>query len=112
MYAGFSICRATPAAVPACLGGAMRTIGTEIYAAVRAGKLAQPFGAAMIKRACPGYADQTYTDFPSKHRVGNPSGVTELFVRVSRGRYRLNLKEQESGKPKRRDPTELLKTTK
>ena len=28
--------------------------------------------------------------FPSKHCIGNKGGTTELFVRVSQGRYRLD----------------------
>ena len=69
----------------------MKEFGSEIYAAVRSGKLAQPFNAAMVKRACPGWAEGTYHTFLGKHAVGN-NQTTELFVRVGRGEYRLNRK--------------------
>jgi hypothetical protein len=67
----------------------MREFANQIYAAVRAGRLAEPFTAEMAKRACPGWADRTYRNFFNKHRVGNPSGTTELFVRVAPGQFRL-----------------------
>lgn len=63
----------------------------DIRAAVEAGSLREPFGAADVKRACPGFAERTYHVFLPKHRVGNPGGGTELFVRVSKGLYRLNV---------------------
>jgi hypothetical protein len=50
----------------------------ENLPAVRSGKLAEPFNAAMVKRVCPGWAERTYRVFLSKHAVGN--GITtELF---------------------------------
>lgn len=67
----------------------MKTFGTEIYAAVRTGKLAQPFDAEAVRRACPGWADRTYQVFLAKHAKGNPGRNTELFVRVAAGLYRL-----------------------
>ena len=66
----------------------MRDFASEIYAAVRAKRLAEPFDAAAAKRSCPGWAERTYHAFLPKHAVGNPGGNTELFVRVSPGRYR------------------------
>lgn len=66
----------------------MKEFASEIYAAVRSGKLAQPFNAAMVKRACPRWAEGTYHTFLGKHSVGN-GHTTELFVRVGRGEYRL-----------------------
>jgi hypothetical protein len=68
----------------------MRVFGTQISAAVKSGKLKEPFDAAMVKFACPGWAERTYHTFLSKHAVGNPDGNTPLFVRVGRGLYRLN----------------------
>lgn len=65
----------------------MREFASEIYAAVLSGKLRQPFNAATVKKACPGWADRTYHTFLGKHSVGN--GNTGLFVRVARGQYRL-----------------------
>ena len=67
----------------------MKDFASQIYAAVKAGNLAEPFNAAMAKKACPGWADGTYHTFFGKHAVGNGS-TTELFVRVGRGSYRLN----------------------
>jgi hypothetical protein len=66
----------------------MKEFATQIHNAVKAGKLAEPFNAAMVKRACPGWAEKTYNVFLSKHAVGN-GATTELFVRVSTGVYRL-----------------------
>jgi hypothetical protein len=66
----------------------MKALATQIYAAVQSGRLAQPFDAAMVKQACPGWADKTYHTFLSKHAVGNGT-TTELFVRADRGFYRV-----------------------
>jgi hypothetical protein len=67
----------------------MKQFATEIYSAVRSGRLREPFDADTLKRACPGWAERTYHVFLSKHAVGNPGKTTELFVRVSPGRYRI-----------------------
>jgi hypothetical protein len=66
----------------------MKALATQIYAAVQSGRLTQPFNAAMVKQACPGWADKTYRTFLSKHAIGNGT-TTELFVRVSLGLYRV-----------------------
>lgn len=66
----------------------MKAFGTEIYAAVLSGRLAEPFSAATVKEACPGWADRTYNVFLAKHAEGN-GHTTELFVRVEPGSYRL-----------------------
>jgi hypothetical protein len=66
----------------------MKAFASEIYAAVRSGRLSEPFTAAMVKRGCPGWADRTYPVFLAKHAVGNGQ-TTELFVRVAPGSYRL-----------------------
>jgi hypothetical protein len=66
----------------------MKEFGSQIYAAVRSGRLAQPFDANMVRRACPGWADRTYNTFLSKHAVGNGK-TTELFVRAGRGLYKI-----------------------
>lgn len=65
----------------------MKEFAAQVYAAVHAGRLAQPFTGEMVKRACPGWAERTYSNFFNKHRVGNPSGTTELFVRVAPGQF-------------------------
>jgi hypothetical protein len=67
----------------------MKAFPAEVYAAVRSGKLAQPFSAEAVKRACPGWADGAYRSFFNKHRVGNPSGTTPLFVRRASNRFEI-----------------------
>jgi hypothetical protein len=69
----------------------MKEFGSEIYEAVRSGTLNEPFNAAMVKKACPGWADRSYRTFLAKHAVGNPDSNTELFVRAGRGFYKLNV---------------------
>lgn len=70
----------------------MKKFALQIYGAVRAKRLAEPFDADAVKRACPGWADRTYQVFLAKHAVGNPGNNTELFVRVGPGLYRLFLR--------------------
>jgi hypothetical protein len=67
----------------------MKAFASEIYAAVRSGKLREPFTATTAKLACPGWADATYKVFFNKHRAGNPGNTTELFIRVARGQFRI-----------------------
>jgi hypothetical protein len=67
----------------------MKEFARQIFMAVQSGKLVQPFDAAMVKQACPGWADKTYHVFLSKHAVGNGT-TTELFDRVSRGLYKVH----------------------
>ena len=66
----------------------MKQFASEIYTAVKSGNLEQPFNAAMLKQACPGWALRTYSVFTGKHAVGNGK-TTELFVPVARGLYRI-----------------------
>lgn len=61
----------------------------DIRSAVEAGRLEEPFRASDVAAVCPGYARRTYRVFLPKHRIGNPGGETELFVRVAPGLYRL-----------------------
>jgi hypothetical protein len=65
----------------------MREIGTQIYDAVRLGRLQEPFTPKMVQKACPGWAKATYGAFLPKHAEGNPGKNTVLFVRVSTGSY-------------------------
>jgi hypothetical protein len=67
----------------------MKAFASEVYQAVRSGKLAQPFSAEAVKLACPGWAEGTYRNFFNKHRVGNPTGMTELFVRRASNRFEI-----------------------
>lgn len=57
-----------------------------IRRAVRDSSLAQPFRAADVNRALRIWFAGT---FLPKHRVGNPGGNTEHFIRVAPGLYRL-----------------------
>jgi len=66
----------------------MKEFATNVYRAVEEGRLKEPFDAAALRQACPDWADRTYRNFPPKHRVGNPSGTTELFEQVGHGLYR------------------------
>jgi hypothetical protein len=66
----------------------MRDFASQIYDAVRGRRLKEPFGPDDVRRACPGWAPRTYTNFLSKDAVGNPSKTTELFQRVGPGQYR------------------------
>jgi hypothetical protein len=67
----------------------VKAFASQIYNAVRTGRLAEPFSSETVKRACPGWAGNTYKVFLNKHRVGNPGRETELFVRVAPGRFKL-----------------------
>lgn len=60
----------------------------EVIAAVRSGRLEQPFNAEMVREACPGWSEKTYQTFFARHCVaGNDRPA--LFDRVGRGIYRL-----------------------
>lgn len=65
-----------------------RTIG-RIREAVRQGQLVEPFAPQDVNAALGIHWAGT---FLPKHRVGNPGGYTELFVRVNSNpaQYRLN----------------------
>ena len=66
----------------------MKKFASQIYEAVRTGRLSEPFGPDEVKRACPGWAPNTYPVFLAKHRMGNPGVNTELFERVAARSYR------------------------
>ena len=66
----------------------MKGLASQIYAAVKSGRLKEPFNAAAVKRACPGRSENTFRNFLSKHAIGNGE-TTELFERVARGLYRI-----------------------
>ena len=63
----------------------------EIRAAVEAGRLKEPFAPKDLIQAGIRCAASTPGTFLPKHRVGNPGGYTELFVRVqvAPSRYKL-----------------------
>ncbi|MCG2767236.1 MAG: hypothetical protein L6435_02485 [Anaerolineae bacterium] len=60
-----------------------------IISVVESGQLKEPFSGADIRHACPELCDATCNTFPHKHSLGNPGGTSELFERVSPGRFRL-----------------------
>jgi hypothetical protein len=66
----------------------LKKFASQITAAVASGELQEPFNAAAVKAACPGWADLTYHTFLPLHVEGNGT-ATELFVRIARGSYRL-----------------------
>jgi hypothetical protein len=66
----------------------MKELASQIYGAVRSGRLTEPFTAATVKRACPGWAERTYHVFLPKHWEGN-GRTTELFIHVAPGSYKL-----------------------
>lgn len=74
----------------------VKDFGKQICEAVELGTLVEPFNAAMIRAACPGWADRTYHIFLSEHVAGNGC-AGELFERVSFGLYRLIRSPSEAG---------------
>ena len=66
-----------------------RRFVNDIRRAVRAGKLSKKFRAADVRRACAGWSPKAYSNVLPKHRVGNPGGNAELFVRHEDGSYGL-----------------------
>ena len=71
------------------LGRRTSAFASEVYVAVRSGRLRQPFSTETVKRACPGWSDGTYRNFFNRHRVGNPGGMAELFVRRAWNRFEI-----------------------
>lgn len=64
----------------------MRKLEKEICAIVEEDTLSEPFNAAMMKEACPGWDDGDYQRCIAEHAVGNGM-KPELFERVSFGLY-------------------------
>jgi len=60
----------------------------EVIAAIRSGRLEQPFNAEMVREACPGWSEKTYQTFFATHSVGR-RGKPALFDRVGHGIYQL-----------------------
>ncbi|MEA2033219.1 MAG: hypothetical protein U9N41_06515 [Euryarchaeota archaeon] len=56
---------------------------------VKSGTLKEPFTKDDFRTACPKFGEGTYNAFLDKHRVGNPGGNSELFERVSPGKFKL-----------------------
>ena len=60
-----------------------------IINAVKSGRLQEPFTNEDFKNACPIFGKGTYRAFLWKHRIGNLEGRTELFIKVSPGKFKL-----------------------
>lgn len=58
-----------------------------IVAAVKSGRLREPFSKEDFRGACPGLGGGTYNAFLWKHRQGNNGDTSELFSLVSPGRF-------------------------
>jgi len=56
---------------------------SSIVQAVINGKLDEPFTREDFRSACPDFGEGTYNAFLWKHRLGNPGGYSELFVKVA-----------------------------
>ena len=65
-----------------------RIVYEAIVAAVKAGRLREPFSKGDFRTACPGLGNGTYNAFLWKHRQGNTGPTSELFVLVSPGRFK------------------------
>ena len=59
----------------------------DIRSAVREGRLPRRFRSRDVVAVCPQWREAACRAFPARHRVGNPHGHTELFVRLERGLY-------------------------
>jgi hypothetical protein len=53
--------------------------------AVKSGTLKEPFKAVDVHAACPKIPLSTCRTFLPKHRKGNPSKTTELFIKTYKG---------------------------
>jgi len=62
---------------------------TCIVKAVKSGRLKEPFTRDDFKKACPDFGRGTYNTFLWKHSLGNSGGETELFIKVSHGKFKL-----------------------
>jgi len=62
---------------------------SSIVKAVKTGTLREPFTQRDFKTACPGFGRGTYNAFLWKHLVGNKGGQSELFIKVSPGKFKL-----------------------
>jgi len=60
----------------------------SIIKAIKSGKLTEPFSRKDFEISCPVFGKGTYNAFLYKHDRGNPSGNTELFEKVSPGKFR------------------------
>ena len=82
-----SVVRARGLASPT-LGSVSRFVA-DIRAGVRDGRLPKRIRPIDVRRACPGWADRTYSVFLPKHRKGNPGGYTAYFEQHEDGSFSL-----------------------
>jgi hypothetical protein len=72
--------------------GRDRTVAHRVYGAIvrtiKSGALVEPFSKADFEASCPGFGAGTYNAFLDKHARGNRGGNTELFERVSPGKFK------------------------
>jgi hypothetical protein len=61
----------------------------DIRTARRQLRLPERFRADDVRRACPGWADPTYSVFLPKHRCGNSGGYTAYLEQHADGSYSL-----------------------
>jgi hypothetical protein len=61
----------------------------DVRAAAREGRLPKRFRPNHVRRACPGWADRTYSVFLPKHREGNPGGCMVYFEQHTDGSFSL-----------------------
>lgn len=64
-------------------------IYTAIVNAVNSGTLTEPFSKLDFETACPGFGAGSYNAFLDKHSRENPGGNSELFERVSPGKFNI-----------------------
>ena len=62
---------------------------TCIVKAVKSGRLKEPFTRDDFKKVCPDFGRGTYNAFLWKHSLENSGGETELFIKVSPGKFKL-----------------------
>jgi len=60
---------------------------TSIVSAIREDRFREPFSMEDFRAACPGLGEGTYNAFLDKHTRGNPGMNSELFIRVSPGKF-------------------------
>jgi len=59
-----------------------------IVSNIKNGLLIEPFTTGDFRKTCPGFGSGTYNAFLHKHSFGNPGGNSELFERVSPGKFK------------------------
>ena len=59
-----------------------------IVSAVKADRLKEPFTKTEFRNECPDFKPGTYNAFLDKHALGNPGRNSELFERVSPGKFK------------------------